>query len=144
MWTGSEIDTDYPLAGVVLPLDEADAARSRGRPIFAELAHEYGRTFDLVCVIDEFGYKRVLDLSGTPKGTARSESVGLWDTMSDPLEESDLSGTRPVHAAYGEQLIGQFLARQEQWRRSTGVLAPGRAELSEEAREKLKALGYLR
>jgi arylsulfatase A-like enzyme len=143
-WTGSEIENNYPLAGMVLPLDEVDATRLRGRPIFAELAHDYGRTFDLVCVIDEFGHKRVLDLSGVSNGTARSESVGLWDTMSDPLEESDLSGTRSVHAAYGKQLIGEFLARQEQWRRSSGVLAPRRAELSEEAREKLKALGYLR
>jgi hypothetical protein len=97
----------------------------------------------LVGVIDEDGYKRVIaaDPGVDPK---QYRWIGLWHTTSDPGESTDLTASMPVRAAYDEQLIAEWLAEQEGL--AGGVeRGPSRAiRLTDEMREQLRALGYLR
>jgi hypothetical protein len=93
-------------------------------------------------VIDEDGYKRVIDVSVPPGGTAREDWLGLWDTETGPKEEHDLSHELPVRAAYHEQLIAQWLLEQRQWRAEFGE-EPYTVDLSQDLRKQLAALGYV-
>jgi arylsulfatase A-like enzyme len=135
---GPEID--YRLPG--RPLQNADG---RGdRLFFAEVSQQDSNAHDLVGVIDEKGFKRVVDVSVLPRETATKESLGLWDTESDGAEVRDLSGSMPVRTAYCDQTIVRWLYEQREWRRSLGVAAPPPAELTDELRDQLRDLGYLR
>ncbi len=94
-------------------------------------------------MIDEDGYKRVVDVSVPPRETATPESLGLWDTRGDPGEAVDIAEKLPVRAAYGEQLMAQWLLEQQDWggRGSSAQQATG---ISERLKRHMRALGYLR
>lgn len=132
----------YPLAGRDLLEVAAASPSAASRRAYAEVSMLDSNELDLAAVIDEDGYKRVVDLSVVPGGRATEESVGLWDTRADPKEEMDLTDSLPVRAAYGEQLIAKWLRVQRNW---LGAESRGaaRLELSEEMEENLRALGYL-
>jgi hypothetical protein len=94
-------------------------------------------------VIDEDGYKRVVDASRPTARLATKESIGLWNTEEDVGEEVDLRSANPVRAAYAEQLIAEWLLEQRHWLHSLAG-GPARAvELTHEMREELEALGCL-
>ena len=88
-----------------------------------------------MAVIDEAGYKRVMDVSVPPRETATRKSIGLWDTRGDPKEQVDLSGKMPVRAAYGEQLIAWWLLDQKDWRRSGAAAPAPRVDISDRLRK---------
>jgi arylsulfatase A-like enzyme len=139
---GLRPDLPYQLPGE----DLARAAERRGqqssRRIYGEVSRWDGNEIDLVSVIDEEGYKRVIDVSVPPGKMATEHWLGLWDTESDPREQRDLSGELPVRAAYDEQLIAQWLLEQRRWRRQVGE-RPHIIGLSPELRKQLAALGYV-
>jgi arylsulfatase A-like enzyme len=111
------------------------------RRIYGEVSRWDSNDLDLVGVIDEDGYKRVLDISVPPRENAPERSLGLWNTRADPKEEFDLSPTLPVRAAYGEQLLARWLLLQRDWcGRRDEKPAPG---ISEDLQRELRALGYL-
>jgi hypothetical protein len=95
-------------------------------------------------VIDEDGYKRVIDASVPPRETATKRSIGLWDTRVDPEEHNDLSASMPVRAAYDEQLIAGWLLGQRAWRERVAAPPAPKVKLSAELQRKLKNLGYLK
>lgn len=138
---GLRPDLDYDLPGRSI----LEVAEEPGTPrrIFAEVSTWDSNDLDLAAVIDEDGYKRVLDLSVPPRENATDASLGLWDTHSDPKEADDASARRPIRADYGEQLIARWLARQLMHRRRVGAGPPPRTEIGEELRRKLRNLGYL-
>lgn len=122
----------------------APAGLQSDRRIFAEVSMWEANNLDLVAVIDEDGYKRVIDASVLPRETAPRKSVGLWDTRPDPGEHTDLTDTLPVRAAYDEQLIAGWLLDQLQRRqKATGAPAP-KIRLSEDLKRNLQNLGYLK
>jgi arylsulfatase A-like enzyme len=133
----------YPLPGVDLASLAAEPTGTRTRPVYAEVSWHEANHLDFVAVIDEDGYKRVLDVSVNPGEFATKKSLGLWDTADDADEQHDLSTLMPVRAAYGEQLIAQWLVTQEECR-ATLADAPATVEITDEMREELQALGYLR
>jgi arylsulfatase len=140
---GIEPELDYALVGrnLVPPALASGAASSRR--IYCEVSRDPDDRLDLVGVIDEDGYKRVLDTSRPMGRLATKEAIGLWNTEEDVGEQVDLRSTNPVRAAYDEQLIARWLQEQRYWRY---VLAGGPApavELTDEMREDLRALGYL-
>lgn len=63
----------------------------------------------------------------------------LFDWKRDPEEQTNLSRERPIHTAVLSALLDDRLYRQEQ----QGRLAPEEAEIDDELRESLRALGYL-
>ncbi|MCJ7749743.1 MAG: sulfatase, partial [Armatimonadetes bacterium] len=139
---GVRPDLPYELPGRDL---STLAAAPRGEPkrrIHGEISRWDGNEIDLLSVIDEDGYKRVIDVSVLPGGTATKESLGLWDLGSDPKEEHDLSEALPVRAAYDEQLIAQWLLEQRQWRTSFGA-EPQTANIGVALARELRALGYV-
>jgi arylsulfatase A-like enzyme len=138
--TGLRPDLPYPLPGRSL----APERLAEGRRIYAETSMWEANNLDLVAVIDEDGYKRVIDASVPPRETATKRSLGLWDTSSDPGEQRDLSARLPVRAAYDEQLIAGWLLAQRATRQPLTSAPAPRAELSPELERKLKNLGYLR
>jgi len=116
------------------------------RCIHCEVSRHVYFRLDLVGIIDEDGYKRVLDPSGrrSIKGrTATEESVGLWNTEEDVGEQVDLRSSNPVRAAYDEQLIARWLQEQRQWRHVLAREPALAVELTDEMRKELQALGYL-
>ncbi len=141
---GVRPEVDYRLPGRPLqsPLRNADG--QEGRLLFAEVSQQDCNAIDLVGVIDEEGYKRVVDVSILPREAATKESLGLWETGSDGAERRDLSDAMPVRTAYCEQLSVDGLYEQREWRASLGVGAAPKAELTEEVEKGLRALGYLR
>lgn len=140
-------------AGLAHILDSRHAGRdlsplarsesSRGRVVWAQISPPSVDAPRLVGVIDEDGYKRVIaaDSGVDPK---QYRWIGLWHTGSDPGEKTDLTETMPVRAAYGEQLIAEWLAGQESLAQGVerGPSAPIR--LTGEMQQQLRALGYLR
>ena len=82
-------------------------------------------------------------LSTPAAGLALFLAALLWATP-PAAEVTDLAGLMPVRAAYGEQLIARWLNEQRSWRDSLEVAAPPPVELTDELRENLRALGYLR
>lgn len=135
-------DLPYELPGEDLAEVAASPQRQPKRRIYGEISRWDGNEIDLVSVIDEDGYKRVMDVSVPPGGTATEDSLGLWDTETGPKEERDLSHELPVRAAYHEQLIAQWLLEQRQWRAEFGE-EPYTVDLSQDLRKQLAALGYV-
>jgi arylsulfatase A-like enzyme len=140
---GLQPDLPYRLPGMDLARLARDPASGPSRRIYGEVARWDSNDVDLVTVIDEDGYKRVIDVSVPPRETAVPESLGLWDIRADPRETRDLSTKLPVRAAYDEQLIASWLIGQRYWRGSTTIARPPRVEHDEVIDRKLKALGYL-
>ena len=108
-----------------------------------EVSRWEGNDVDMVGVIDEDGYKRVMDVSVPPHGTATRSSLGLWDTRADPQEKVDLSRKLPVRAAYDEQLLAQWLLEQRCTRTHAGSTRPPIVEFDEKLTRQLRALGYV-
>ncbi len=141
--TGLKPDLPYALAGRDLRY-AAMLSDSESTPrIYCEVARLDDNAVDLVGVIDEDGFKRVIDLSAVPGAIATPRSTGLWNTLSDPREQDDLVDEWPVRAAHGEQLIAQWLLDQKQWRDKLHQGPQPAPEISERLKEQLRALGYL-
>ncbi len=139
-------DISREVVGRHLPMPPGGVGRPRptdGRRIYAEVSQWDNNEVDLVAVIDEDGYKRVIDVSVPPRERASPQTLGLWDTKTDPKETTDLSGKLPVRAAYDEQLLASWLLQQRFWR---GLPAPSRApevHYDEVVEKQLRALGYV-
>ena len=99
-----------------------DLAETTSRPTFAELRAAYRATVD-----DR--YKLITD----PDGTLR----GLYDVVSDPNDQVDLTLARPAVLEYHRRLQALFLER------SSGGYDAATAEQDAETIEQLRALGYL-
>ncbi len=136
---------DYHLPGCDLANLAAHAPSDPSRRIHAEVLAQFskGDITQLAGLIDEEGYKRVIDTSLKVTQREPKKSVGLWDTTNDPKEEKDLSESSPVRAAYGEQIIAHRLVTQRSERGSAPARTAPPTEMSEELRQQLKALGYL-
>jgi len=113
------------------------------RRIYGEVARWDSNDVDLVAVIDEDGYKRVVDVSVLPRETAVKDTLGLWDTHADAQEKVNLVTKLPVRASYDEQLIARWLIEQRYWRGRSPVARPPRVDHDEAVGRHLKALGYL-
>lgn len=137
---GLRPDLPYPLPGRSLTPERL----AESRRIYGETSMWEANNLDLVAVIDEDGYKRVIDASVPPRETATKQSVGLWDTSSDPDEHDDLSAKLPVRAAYDEQLIAAWLLEQRAWRERVAAPPAPKVKLSAELQRKLRDLGYLK
>jgi arylsulfatase A-like enzyme len=137
---GLRPDLPYPLPGRSLTPERL----AESRRIYGETSMWEANNLDLVAVIDEDGYKRVIDASVPPRETATKQSVGLWDTRSDPGEHDDLSARLPVRAAYDEQLIAGWLLEQRAWRERVAAPPAPKVKLSAELERKLRNLGYLK
>ena len=140
---GARGSFSYQLPGEEMPPEARASWGREGEPFYAELSQFGGNELDLVAVIDEDGYKRVIDLSVAPRETASNKSIGLWDTRGDPREEVDLSTKLPARAAYGEQLIARWLLAQKERGDKSAAGAPPRVHLDDETRRQLQDLGYL-
>jgi arylsulfatase A-like enzyme len=141
---GLSPDLDYDLVGTDLAHIAQGAVEDSPRHVFGETAFWDSHDLDLVGVLDEDGYKRVLDVSVLPRENAAEGSVGLWDTHTDPDELHDLCESMPVRTKYCDQLIAQWLHRQSEWRSGLRPGPPPRVEMTPELRRKLLHLGYLR
>lgn len=141
--TGVRARLPYALPGESLSRPGPDSSPGAGRLVFGEVARCDGNALDLVGVIDEDGYKRVIDVSAPPREAAARRSLGLWDKNRDPTEQADLASRMPVRAAYGEQLVARWLSEQLLWVDHTAAGEPPKVELSAEALRDLEALGYL-
>jgi len=133
----------YQLPGEELPPGARTSRRREGELFYAELSQFGSNDLDLVAVIDEDGYKRVIDVSVAPRETAAGTSLGLWDTGRDPAEAEDLSAKLPARAAYDEQLIARWLLAQKDRRDESAAGAPPRVHLDDETRRQLRDLGYI-
>ncbi len=140
---GLRPELKYELVGSDLARAAEGVGKDANRRFCAETAFWDSNDLDLVGVIDEDGYKRVVDVSVLPRETATKESLGLWDTGADPDELKDLSESMPVRAAYGEQLLARWLVAQRRWRKELGAKPPPQVEMTPELRRKLLVLGYL-
>jgi len=139
---GLRPELSYPLPGTDLARMADPAYVDGGRLIYGEVSKWASNDLDLAAVIDEDGYKRVVDLSVLPRENAAKKSLGLWHSRSDPKESLDLLGTLPVRASYGEQLIARWLHVQQSWCGESRAPQP-RAVMSDALRRELEALGYL-
>jgi len=140
---GLKHQLDYPLLGRNLVPGALASDAGTPRCIHSEVSKRSNNSLDLVGIIDEDGYKRVLDTS-RPKGAAATkEAIGLWKTGEDVGEKVDLSSTNPVRAAYDEQLIARWLQEQHHWRSVLAREPAPPVELTDEMREELRGLGYL-
>jgi arylsulfatase A-like enzyme len=140
---GLEPNLPYDLPGEDLGKYALSRGSVRPHPIFMEVSRWDTNDIDLVAVIDEDGFKRVVDVSVPPHETATRSSIGLWDTRTDPQEQVDLSRKLPVRAAYDEQLIAQWLLEQREVRRRSRSVAPPKVDFDQALRKELEALGYL-
>lgn len=113
------------------------------RRIYGEVSRWDSNDLDLVGVIDEDGYKRVVDVSVPPRETATKKSLGLWDTRTDPKEEDDLVEELPVRAAYDEILVARWMLAQRNWRERSAVSPPPKVDINDAVRQQLGALGYI-
>ncbi len=141
---GLSPDLDYDLLGTDLARIAQGAVKDSPRRVFAETAFWDSNDLDLVGLLDEDGYKRVLDVSVLPRQNAAKGSLGLWDTQADPDELHDLSQSMPVRTKYCDQLIAEWLLRQNEWRSGLRAGPPPQVEMTPELRRKLLDLGYLR
>ncbi|UCC68933.1 MAG: sulfatase [Armatimonadota bacterium] len=116
---------------------------SRNRAVHCQLSPPLWEVPDLLGVIDEDGYKRVI-AAEAEAGTEDYAWLGLWDTRSDAGEESDLTESMPVRGAYEEQLIAEWLAAPQRVAGDMNATAAPLSEFTDEMREELRALGYLR
>ncbi|MCJ7749971.1 MAG: sulfatase-like hydrolase/transferase, partial [Armatimonadetes bacterium] len=145
----------YPLSGRNITPAALDSSPCPEAPIYAEVARYDGDDLVLASVIDEDGYKRVLNTSRLRgmwpfRGVrplwgmrATKESIGLWNTQEDVGEQLDLRSTNPVRAAYHEQLIARWLQEQRHWRDVLVREPAPPVELTDEMRKELRELGYL-
>ncbi len=140
---GLRPELPYELPGRNLARLAQLAEPEANRRIYAEVSRWDSNDLDLVAVIDEDGYKRVVDVSVPPRETAAKKSLGLWDTHADPREETDLADTLPVRAAYDELLLARWLLRQRDWREKVGAAPPPRLEIDDGLKQQLRALGYV-
>jgi len=140
---GVQPNLPYRISGVNLGQTIRGGHGTSNRRIYGEVAFWDSNDLDLVGIIDEDGYKRVVDVSVLPRETAAKESLGLWNTRADPNEQVNLSEQLPVRAAYGEQLMAEWLLAQRDWRERLTTGRPPQVRLTPELHEKLKALGYL-
>ncbi len=139
---GAVPQLDYHLPGIDLAELAAQPLSGPSRRIHAEVLTRFSMKMlvMLAAIIDEDGYKRVINTS--LRSAEGMKKIGLWDTNADPKEQKDLTESLPVRAAYGEQIIAHRLVAQKLDRSApTKTQAP--AEMTDELREKLKALGYL-
>ncbi len=118
-------------------------APETSRRIYAEVSRWDSNDLDLVGVIDEDGYKRVVDVSVPPRETATKRSLGLWDTRADPKEERDLVEELPARAAYDEILIARWMLEQRDWRERCALAPAPKVEMTDAVRRQLGALGYV-
>jgi arylsulfatase A-like enzyme len=133
----------YRLAGRDLAAMALAPDSGPSRRIYAEVARWDSNDVDLVAVIDEDGYKRVVDVSVLPRETAVKDTLGLWDTRADPQEKVDLVARLPVRASYDEQLIAHWLIEQRRWRGRSLVPRAPQVDHDAAVGRDLKALGYL-
>ena len=140
---GLSPDLPYALPGANLRQAAMLPDSERRLPVYSEVARLDSNAVDLAAVIDEDGYKRVIDLSVAPRNQAARRSIGLWDTHSDPKERIDLTARLPVRAAYGEQLITRWLLAQRRWRDKVAPFPPPRVDLPPDLKDDMRALGYL-
>lgn len=115
----------------------------RGRVVHCQLSPPLWEVPNLLGVIDEDGYKRVI-AADADADTDQYLWLGLWDTGSDPGERTDLVDSLPVRAAYGEQLIAQWLAGQQRVAGDTNATSTPSSEFTDEMQDELRALGYIR
>lgn len=134
---------DYALVGHNLAPPALASGAASSRCLHFEVSRILGDRLDLVGVIDEDGYKRVLDTSRPTRRLATKQAIGLWDTDDDVAEQVDLSSANPVRAAYGEQLIATWLQEQREWRGALAREPAPAVEMTDEMREELRALGYM-
>ncbi|MCJ7822686.1 MAG: sulfatase-like hydrolase/transferase, partial [Armatimonadetes bacterium] len=139
-----EVDLSYELPGRDLSRAMADPASGSSRRVYAEVSRWDSNDLDLVAVIDEDGYKRVIDVSVPPRENATERSIGLWDTRADPMEERDLSSKLPVRARYGEQLIAEWLVEQKGHGKGSTAGTQPKVQVDEDMRRQLHDLGYLK
>ena len=140
---GVSVELNYPLPGRDITPGSLQFAPSASSRLYAELSKWEQNPLDLVGVIDEGGYKRVFDMSSRRGLMATESSIGLWDTSTDPSEQNNLTASLPVRAAYDEQLVARWLVLQRAGRGAAAPGAPARAEMNDELRRELQALGYL-
>ncbi len=72
--------------------------------------------------------------------TARDRAE-LYDLASDPHEKHDLASARPIETAFYRQSVRRLILAMRRGPRAT---SPGDAELTDEQRDNLRALGYVR
>lgn len=140
---GLRPELPYRLAGQDLAYVTMAAAPEPSRRVYGEVSRWDGNDVNLVAVIDEDGYKRVIDVSVPPQETAPDNTTGLWNTRADPKEKQDLLAELPVRAAYDEQLIARWLVQQKAWRERSATEPAPRITLKEAMRRHLEALGYI-
>ena len=141
---GIDADLGYSLVGADITPGSVALTAEPPRRLYCEVSKLDSRNLDLVGVIDEEGLKRVVDLAADPGAAATARSMGLWDTQADPQERDDLSAGQPVRAAYDEQLLARWLLEQRRTRSHLSAGPPPTPEISDELRDQLRALGYMR
>ncbi|MBN2405912.1 MAG: sulfatase [Coriobacteriia bacterium] len=139
---GLRPEIPYQLPGQNLASFTSDAEGRLSR-VFAEVSRLDDNAVDLVGVIDEDGFKRVMDVSVAPRETAAQGSLGLWDTREDSQEMVNLVDEFPVRSAYGEQLLAEWLVQQNaRLDTRTRSFVP-QVEVSPERARELQTLGYV-
>jgi len=141
--TGVRAELDYAVAGSELATATSLSESGNSRNLYCELARRASNELDLLAVVDEDGFKRVLDMSVVPGAKATERSVGLWNTLVDPDEQEDLTEFLPVRAAYHEQLLARWLVEQREWRGADSAAGPPAVEMTDELKQNLRALGYM-
>jgi arylsulfatase A-like enzyme len=139
---GLHSEPPYPLPGHDLMGLASDLSRRAPR-VYAEVSRLDDNAVDLVGVIDEDGFKRVMDVSAAPRETAAQASLGLWDTRADQGETVNVADKFPVRAAYCEQLLASWLVEQHAWLEDSGRGPVPKVEVSPERARELQALGYI-
>jgi hypothetical protein len=137
---GAQPELEYALPGIDLSayLRRRTSAPERG--IYAEIGQP---SLDLLAVIDEDKYKSVIEMPRTTPSKVERSAVGLWDTMADPGEERNLISSLPVRAAYHEQLLARWLVKQANWAGPSTGATPSQVTMTQELRNRLRAVGYL-
>jgi len=133
---------EYPLPGTDLLTYASAPDTPPSRRVYAETWIDEGP--NLAAVRDEDNYKRVVALYEGQDALQTRNTVGLWDLTRDANEQKNLLTALPVRAAYGEQLIAQWLSEQEQLRNKFTRKPAKNLKLTEKIRKELKDLGYLK
>jgi arylsulfatase A-like enzyme len=139
---GLDLPEAYPLPGRDLGLVAANEEQQPPRFVFFEVSMGSTNERDLVGVMDGDGHKRVIDLSVAQRRDDDRPWMGLWDTRADPDEKIDLTSDLPATSAWLEQVIASWLSTEARSRPFSPTDAPS-AEMSDELRRQLEALGYL-
>ncbi len=125
----------------LLPLVKGEVADGDWRPAISEMRHARGACVRLGqephCRLDRLAVQDArfkLVLSGLPPGQQ------LYDLQEDPEESRDVSAERPEVLARLQAVGEAHRALPEAVPRSAG---PGPADVADDLRERLRALGYL-